>query len=57
MKRFQTQMEVQYTEKNVRREKEFYLVSAWNFYGTIKGQEAERRGVKNLGSLLLTLNW
>ena len=42
MKRFQTQMEVQYTEKNVRREKEFYLVSAWNFIRTIKGQEAER---------------
>ena len=25
-------------------EKEFYLVPAWNFYGTVNGQEAEREG-------------
>ena len=90
MKRFQTQMEVQYTENNVRggdepetendkyfiqvnrieqelvrikipdNEKEFYLVPAWNFYGTINGQEAEREGgeggITDLGSPLLTLN-
>lgn len=87
MKRFQTQMEVQYTENNIgegelpenenRRyliqvnrieqelvrikvpdnEKEFYLVPAWNFYGTINGQEAEEEGgITSLDSPLLTLN-
>ena len=90
MKRFQTQMEVQYTQNNVRgekepgagndkyfirvnqieqelvrinipdNEKEFYLVPAWNFYGTINGQEAEREGgeggITAFESPLLTLN-
>ena len=38
-------------------EKEFYLVPAWNFYGTINGQEAEEEGgITSLDSPLLTLN-
>ena len=41
-------------------EKEFYLVPAWNFYGTVNGQEAEREGgeggITAFETPLLTLN-